>query len=244
MNSGNIHARSGGKRKPESVGTSSYVPRILSFFECGQTLISTITRRMFGLTTLGWCQQNWRNVFQNWFTWNQSDSIDRASASLIPYGGRLVLIGVKTTPFTCGGIRILIRKIGKINPIRTRRLSNLRTALSRKLPGWFYMIRDVRLLNCICVRKSTKWSVCTRVWSLTRVCHIPKKLHEGHLGVIFNPRKEIVITSKLWQTVQPNFTGISHIWSGIWKCIKNVFFQDGGQHGRRNSESNVFQFSC
>ena len=50
---------------------------------------------------------------------------------------------------------------------------------------------------------------------LTRVGHIPKKLHEGHLGVFFDPQKEIIITSELLRIFQPNFTGISHIWSEI-----------------------------
>ena len=78
---------------------------------------------------------------------------------------------------------------------------------------------------------------------LTRVGHILKKSHEGHLGVFFDPQKEIVITSELLRIFQPNFTGVSHIWSGIWKYVTFFLFQDGGQHGRRNSESNVSQLS-
>ena len=63
------------------------------------------------------------------------------------------------------------------------------------------------------------------VWSsgcffLTRVGHILKKLHEGHLGVFFDPQEEIVITFEILRIFQPNFTGISQIWSGIWKCVK------------------------
>ena len=50
---------------------------------------------------------------------------------------------------------------------------------------------------------------------LTRVGHILKKSHEGHLGVFFDPQKEIVITSELLRIFQPNFTGTSHIWSEI-----------------------------
>ena len=50
---------------------------------------------------------------------------------------------------------------------------------------------------------------------LTRVGHILKKSHKGHLGVFFDPQKEIVITSEVLRIFQPNFTGISHIWSGI-----------------------------
>ena len=47
-----------------------------------------------------------------------------------------------------------------------------------------------------------------------------KKSHEGHLGVFFDPQKEIVITSELLEIFQPNFTGVSHIWSEIWKYVK------------------------
>ena len=58
---------------------------------------------------------------------------------------------------------------------------------------------------------------------LTRVGHILKMSHEGHLGVFFDPQKEIVITSGLFGIFQPNFMGLSHIWSGIWKYV-NFFF--------------------
>ena len=58
---------------------------------------------------------------------------------------------------------------------------------------------------------------------LTRVGNILKKSHEGHLGVVFDPQKEIVITYEILRIFQPNFTGISHIWSGIWKYV-NFFF--------------------
>jgi hypothetical protein len=58
---------------------------------------------------------------------------------------------------------------------------------------------------------------------LTRVGHNSKKSHEGHLGVFFDPQKEIVITSELLGIFQPNFTGVSHIWSGIWKYVKFFF---------------------
>ena len=51
--------------------------------------------------------------------------------------------------------------------------------------------------------------------SLTRVGYIPKKSHEGHLGVFFDPQNEIFITSALLRICQPNFTGVLHIWSGI-----------------------------
>ena len=54
----------------------------------------------------------------------------------------------------------------------------------------------------------------------------------------FYPQKEIVITNELWGLFQPNFTRISHIWSGIWK-FKKLFFQDGGQDGHQYSESNT-----
>ena len=55
---------------------------------------------------------------------------------------------------------------------------------------------------------------------LTRVGHILKKSHEGHLGVFFDPQKEIVITSELLRISQLNFTLVSHIWSEIWKYVK------------------------
>ena len=58
---------------------------------------------------------------------------------------------------------------------------------------------------------------------LARVGHILKKSHEGHLGVFFDPQKEIVITSEPLGIFQPNFTGVSHIWSGIWKYVKKFF---------------------
>ena len=60
---------------------------------------------------------------------------------------------------------------------------------------------------------------------LTRIGHIPKKLHEGHLGVFFDPQKEIVTTSELLRIFQPNFTDISQIWSGIWKFMTKFFFK-------------------
>ena len=47
--------------------------------------------------------------------------------------------------------------------------------------------------------------------------------HEGHLGVFFDPQKEIVITSELLRIFQPNFIGLSHIWSEILKCVKKGF---------------------
>ena len=69
---------------------------------------------------------------------------------------------------------------------------------------------------------------------LTRVGHILKKSHAGHLGVFFDPQKEIVITSELMGIFQPNFTLIYHIYGQeLWKYVKIFFFQDGGQHGRR-----------
>ena len=39
------------------------------------------------------------------------------------------------------------------------------------------------------------------------------------MEVFFDPQKEIVITSEPLGIFQPNFTGISHIWSGIWKYV-------------------------
>ena len=50
-------------------------------------------------------------------------------------------------------------------------------------------------VNTIAAKLRIEWK--NRFEHLTRVGHIPKKLHEGHLGVIFNPQKEIVITSGL-----------------------------------------------
>ena len=44
---------------------------------------------------------------------------------------------------------------------------------------------------------------------LTSVGLTSKKLHEGHLGVFFDPQKEIVTTSELLLRIfQPNFTGV------------------------------------
>ena len=43
--------------------------------------------------------------------------------------------------------------------------------------------------------------------------------------VFFDPQKEIVETSELLRLFQLNFTGISHIWSGISKCMKTKFFK-------------------
>jgi hypothetical protein len=49
---------------------------------------------------------------------------------------------------------------------------------------------------------------------LTRVGQIQKDSHFGQLG-FFYPQKEIIITRELLRVFQPNFTGISQIWSGI-----------------------------
>ena len=46
-----------------------------------------------------------------------------------------------------------------------------------------------------------------------------KKSQEGHLGVFFDSQKEIAITSELLGIFQPNCTGISPIWSDIWKYV-------------------------
>ena len=78
---------------------------------------------------------------------------------------------------------------------------------------------------------------------LTHVGHILKKSHEGHLGVFFDPQKEIVITSELLGIFQPNFTGVSHIWSGIWKYVKIFFSKMAANMAAENSESNVSQLS-
>ena len=56
---------------------------------------------------------------------------------------------------------------------------------------------------------------CTLEKFLTRIGHIQKNSYEGPFGVIFDPQKEIVITCELLRVFQPNFTGISQIWSGI-----------------------------
>ena len=68
-----------------------------------------------------------------------------------------------------------------------------------------------------------EWNLNASKTHLTRVGHILKKSHIGHLGVFFDPQKEIVITSELLRIFQPNFTGVSHIWSGIWKYVKFFF---------------------
>ena len=77
---------------------------------------------------------------------------------------------------------------------------------------------------------------------LTSVSHILKNHHEGHLGVFFDPQKEIVITFEplgIFQPILQLYPMYGQEYGSMW----NFFFQDGGQHGRRNSESNVSQLS-
>ena len=84
-------------------------------------------------------------------------------------------------------------------------------------------------INIVVWIRGKQWNIflfefCNVFQGLTRVGHILKKSHEGHLGVFFDPQKEIVITSEPLGIFQPKFTGVSKMAANMAAEIPNRMY--------------------